>query len=156
MTPQLIVRLATAGDIPSMIEVARSAAGSAIWTAEAYDRRMRDENGISLVGEVAGEIAGLVVVKIIGEECEIENLAVRPEQQRQGYGQKLLTAVLDNAGRKGCRSAWLEVRESNTGARAFYDVAGFQKTGRRRGYYDDPKEDALLLTKTLECPKIGR
>ena len=89
--------------------------------------------------------AGLLVV---ADEGYITNVAVFPEYRRQGVAAKLL-AVFENFAR-GNHLAFLtlEVRPSNAAAIALYESFGFRQAGRRKNYYDLPKEDALILTKT--------
>ena len=82
---------------------------------------------------------------LIFDELHIHTLAVHPNQRRLGHARMLLGSVLAEAVREGARSATLEVRESNEPARRLYEAAGFVVKGRRRGYYDKPVEDALIL-----------
>lgn len=94
--------------------------------------------------EKAGGYAGLLVV---ADEGYITNVAVDPSCRRQGVAAQLLQ-VFDNFA-KGNHLAFLtlEVRPSNAAAIALYEGFGFREVGRRRNYYDLPKEDALILTK---------
>lgn len=89
--------------------------------------------------------AGLLVV---ADEGYITNVAVFPEYRRRGVAAQLLS-VFENFAR-GSHLAFLtlEVRPSNTAAIALYESFGFRQAGRRKNYYDLPKEDALILTKT--------
>lgn len=79
------------------------------------------------------------------EEAHITILAVHPQYHRQGLGQVLLYSVLETAREQGLERATLEVRASNLGAICLYEKFGFQIAGRRRGYYKDNDEDALIL-----------
>ncbi len=89
---------------------------------------------------VAEPEAGFLVWRITGpDEYEVLNLAVAPRYRRRGVARALLAAVI-------CSGKWfLEVRESNTAARRLYASAGFQEIGRRRGYYSNPREDAVQV-----------
>ena len=91
--------------------------------------------------------AGLLVV---ADEGYITNVAVDPACRRQGVANQLLQ-VFDSFAR-GNHLAFLtlEVRPSNAAAIALYEGFGFAEAGRRRNYYDLPKEDALILTRTFE------
>jgi ribosomal-protein-alanine N-acetyltransferase len=102
------------------------------------------------VQEQDGEIAGIVVVRTVACEAEILNLAVLPASRRRGLASGLIQAALAGARSEGARRAFLEVRESNVGARTFYARMGFAEAGRRRGYYSAPLEDALILSRALE------
>jgi ribosomal-protein-alanine N-acetyltransferase len=77
------------------------------------------------------------------------NVAVAPASRGQGIGRTLLDAVLAAIVRAGTRRVFLEVRVSNTAACRLYAGAGFREVGRRRGYYDHPREDALILARDL-------
>jgi ribosomal-protein-alanine N-acetyltransferase len=90
-------------------------------------------------------IAGFLVALCLGQEWEIENLVVDSAFRRQGCAKLLLRELLSRAGNQGAGRVLLEVRESNQAARAFYTQWGFQMIGRRRNYYRDPGEDAILL-----------
>ena len=81
------------------------------------------------------------------DELEILNLAVSPERRRQGLGRHLLQMALQAAHKMGIRKSLLEVRESNAPAIGLYEGAGFRLAGRRRAYYHDPDEDALIYTR---------
>jgi ribosomal-protein-alanine acetyltransferase len=96
------------------------------------------------------EITGLVVVRTASCEVEVLNLAVLPSWRRRGVARELLLAAFSTARSAGARRAFLEVRESNLGARAFYLRIGFTEVGRRRAYYRNPSEDAMILARVLD------
>ena len=85
----------------------------------------------------------------IPPEIHITNLAVHPEWRRQGIARALLAAILEDAGRRGTTLALLEVRPTNAEAVGLYEGLGFQIVGRRKGYYFDTGEDALLMQADL-------
>ena len=95
-----------------------------------------------------GKVVGYAGLLVVADEGYITNVAVFPEYRRRGVAAQLLS-VFENFAR-GNRLAFLtlEVRPSNTAAIALYESFGFQQAGRRKNYYDLPKEDALILTKT--------
>lgn len=84
---------------------------------------------------------------------DIVNLAVAPHSRRRGLGRALLRSVLDHAAGAGVESVFLEVRESHTGARRLYEGAGFRESQRRRGFYLDPVEDAILMRFRMSHPR---
>lgn len=90
--------------------------------------------------------AGFIIVRQAADEVEILNLAVEPPLRRQGIARILVAEVIQWGHNSGARSIWLEVRESNAGANRFYKAVGFCVAGRRRNYYGEPAEDALVLT----------
>ena len=95
-----------------------------------------------------GKVVGYAGLLVVADEGYITNVAVFPEYRRRGVAAQLLS-VFENFAR-GSHLAFLtlEVRPSNTAAIALYESFGFQQAGRRKNYYDLPKEDALILTKT--------
>src|SRR5690606_33664105 len=95
----------------------------------------------------AGEVLGYSVVMVVMDEGELANIAVAERARRLGVGRQLLASLLHDARAAGVRSMFLEVREWNVGARALYESFGFEPMGRRRGYYRNPDEDALLLVR---------
>jgi ribosomal-protein-alanine N-acetyltransferase len=92
---------------------------------------------------------GYLIFWVVLEEMHILNLAVHPDYRRRGIARRLLAEGLAQARTLGAELAWLEVRPSNLAARALYKSFGFTEVGRRLHYYDDTKEDALLLTLDL-------
>jgi len=88
---------------------------------------------------------GFLVAQCGGLEWELENIAVLPGFRRRGAGAALLSALLEEAGTRHAERILLEVRASNQSAIRLYGQAGFQLLARRRGYYQNPTEDALLF-----------
>ena len=88
---------------------------------------------------------GFLVAQCGGPEWELENLAVLPALRRRGVGAALLATLLEEAGARHAERILLEVRASNQSAIRLYAQAGFQLLARRRGYYQNPTEDALLF-----------
>ncbi|MFI5330812.1 MAG: ribosomal protein S18-alanine N-acetyltransferase [Desulfobaccales bacterium] len=91
------------------------------------------------------KVWGYIVYWVAAEEMHLLNLAVHPEQRRRGIARVLLSHALERSRNLGATVAWLEVRPSNASARALYKSFGFKEVGLRPGYYDDTKEDAILL-----------
>ena len=102
--------------------------------------------------ERGGVIAGYTVVMIAAGEAHLLNLTVSPPMQRQGVGHELLNFVIKLARDYDAQHIFLEVRPSNTAARALYASAGFSEIGVRTGYYPDGarREDAVVLEFSLE------
>ncbi len=97
-----------------------------------------------------GRVAGYAGLQVILDEGYITNVAVQPEYRRQGVAGQLLAVFLNFA--KGNHLAFLtlEVRASNYGAIALYGGLGFRSVGRRKNYYEHPKEDAIIMTKEFD------
>ena len=92
-----------------------------------------------------GEAAGYCGYIRSFETADIANIAVRPMLRRSGIGEKLLRRLMDDGYRAGVERFSLEVRASNAPAIALYEKLGYRQEGLRRGYYENPREDALIL-----------
>ena len=84
---------------------------------------------------------------IIADELHVNTIAVDVEHRRRGLASQLMRYVMAEAHRRGARRATLEVRASNEPARRLYEGLGFAVAARRRKYYSEPEEDALILWK---------
>ena len=98
--------------------------------------------------KVGVDLGTAYIVLVVLDEGYIDNVAVRPECRRQGIGDRLLEGFC-RFGQAHLAFLTLEVRPSNAAAVALYEKHGFQEAGRRKDYYTDPTEDALLLTRTF-------
>ena len=117
------------------------------WNEAMLEEELYNDTASFLVAEGPdGTVVGYAGLHVILDEGYIDNLAVRPDQRRQGIADRLLE-VFCRFGAAHLRFLTLEVRPSNTAAVALYEKHGFREAGRRRDYYDAPREDALLLTK---------
>jgi ribosomal-protein-alanine N-acetyltransferase len=96
-----------------------------------------------------GELLGYLCLWEIGHEIHITNLAVHPRHRRRGAARMLLGAVLEDARKKHVELVFLEVRPTNVEALSLYESLGFQVIGRRKGYYFDTGEDALVMEARL-------
>jgi len=94
-------------------------------------------------GELA--LVGMLVLWLILDEAHIATIAVHPQMRRQGIAFMLLKTALEQAEKEGAVRALLEVRENNIRAQQLYLGFGFEIVGRRRGYYRDNGEDAILM-----------
>lgn len=116
------------------------------WSREAFIGEVRDnECAHYLVGETAGRVVAYGGFWRVLDEGHITNVAVHPDYQDLGYGKILLGALLRRAAELGVVSATLEVRESNFRAIRLYEKFGFEPAGRRKGYYADNGEDAIIM-----------
>jgi ribosomal-protein-alanine N-acetyltransferase len=91
------------------------------------------------------EIVGFAAFHRVMDEAELCNIAVNPAHQRKGVARGLLTAGISIMRDAGTRRLFLEVRASNQAARTFYAAMSFQWLYKRRGYYHNPEEDALVM-----------
>lgn len=115
------------------------------WSEESI-RAMFSEKGYwNLTARDDGSLVGYIGMKAVLDEADITNVAVDPDRRRQGIGKMLLRELLAKAGELGIRRIFLEVRVSNTAARALYEQAGFRTVDVRKNYYEKPKEDAYIM-----------
>lgn len=92
---------------------------------------------------------GYVIYWKIKEEIQISNIALHPDFQGLGIGETVMRRILDMCQKEGGEYVILEVRPSNSAARMLYKKLDFQVMGVRRGYYQNPPEDAILMGRTL-------
>jgi ribosomal-protein-alanine N-acetyltransferase len=97
----------------------------------------------------SARLVGYLCLWEVADELHITNIAVHPATRRRGVARSLLGTILDEARGRGLRLVILEVRPSNHEARTLYESFGFRVVGRRRGYYYDTGEDALVMEATL-------
>jgi [ribosomal protein S18]-alanine N-acetyltransferase len=166
LTSTITIRPATPGDIPAMLAIEAQSPGAGHWQAGNYARIFEPDSvrRVVLVADdlakksepwssgrasserLGVEIVGFVVAQCLGTEWEIENVAVVAEARRHGVGQRLVSEVIALARNQYAEAVYLEVRESNAAARSLYGKLGFIETGRRRGYYSAPEEDAVICS----------
>ncbi len=119
------------------------------WSEASVASELENPLGLWLVEEREGVVAGYIGSQSVPPEADVMNVAVAPEFRRQGIASALLSALAARLAVQGIRSLTLEVRVSNAAARALYAAFGFAEIGRRKNYYLEPKEDALILRKEL-------
>ena len=156
------VRPARPSDQPRLVEIAAHSVTAAQWNQAEYlklfslnelDAHPQAEAGATpqpqsrtaLVVEQDGNVVGFIVGRRVEDEWEIENIAVTGAARRRGLGSRLVGELLDLARSHGGKSVFLEVRESNRAARSLYEKWAFIEVGRRKAYYQNPPEDALVL-----------
>lgn len=144
----MTIRRITAEDIPAIGAILAASPQAAQWDLREFVQPDWPHMAV-WVAEENGEVAGVVAARTASVEAEILNLAVAAGRRRQRVGRQLVDAAIEASRAEGVQVVFLEVRESNAAARAFYERLRFAETGRRRGYYRDPVEDALVLSRTL-------
>ena len=115
------------------------------------EKMLREElgGGIFLVAEQDGEVQGYVGCQTVLDEGYITNVAVSPDFRRRGAARRLIAELIARAKEKGLAFVTLEVRESNAPAIALYTEAGFAPVGKRKNFYSNPTENAVLMTISL-------
>jgi ribosomal-protein-alanine N-acetyltransferase len=146
------VRAAKVEDIPEIRRLEESTASAAHWPQDVYADICRSDapSRIMLVAEnIERKLCAFVVARVVADECELENIVVDSAESRQGIASALLQQLSRAARSQGAKRIFLEVRESNSAARALYEKCGFQRDGERGAYYSDPVEKAILYSLTL-------
>ena len=165
------LRPATAADVPALLGLERQCPTAAHWSERQYEELFRTTEGACegfvLVADVTAEasdrgsdsgsrsesgsspLLGFLIAHHLHPEWELENLVVASDCRRKGLATKLFTALLTRARETNSESIFLEVRESNHAARALYARLGFEESGRRKLYYANPHEDAVLYRLAL-------
>jgi ribosomal-protein-alanine N-acetyltransferase len=155
---QVKIRRFSPGDVDSVLKVQNACKGITAWRARDYEQMSHDPRGMLLVAESEGrisqEIVGFSACYRIEAEAEVWNIAVAPTHRRRGVARMLLTEICQQLAKAGVCRLFLEVRESNLPAAELYRSLGFAPLGRRKDYYQNPREDAVLLVLKLSDPRI--
>ena len=120
---------------------------SAPWSENAIKTELENPLSLWCVAVENDRVAGYIGSQSVMDEADMMNLAVLPEYRRMGIARTLVETLIDHLKQQKVRCLALEVRASNSPAIALYEGMGFSQVGRRPGYYQKPKEDALILRK---------
>lgn len=145
----LVFRSVTETDIPK-IATLEACAFSDAWTEQSIYETFCQSHAFIVVAEFEGEFVGYCIVYHVLDEGEIARIAVDEKARRQGVGRGLLDYVCKCCQEKQVERLLLDVRESNAGARAFYQNYGFEEDGIRKNFYEQPKENAVLMSKNIQ------
>ncbi len=137
------------GDLPQVMLI-ELATFTMPWGEATFRGLLRRKDSDLLVADLKGEIMGYAVFWAVLEQGELGNVAVDDDARGKGIGSKLIQAVLDRAAERRVREIFLEVRKSNVRAQDLYKSFGFFEVGRRKNYYLEPLEDALVMKKTID------
>lgn len=150
----VIIRAAIRSDLDAVLAVAAACPEAPHWRPDDYSAYLTPGTPPPLlrtlrVADFEGQIVGFAAATLLPDgqqnQAELDSIAVHPNARRRGVGGVLLRSVLTWAAEQGARRLALEVRAENEPAIRLYQRLGFIVEGRRRGYYADPEEDALLL-----------
>lgn len=117
------------------------------WSRDAFLQMIEDEHALYIVAEEDGKILGSCGIRNIVGEGEITNVAVQEENRNRGIGKHMLTKLLEESAKMGIEAVTLEVRKSNLAAIHVYEMLGFASEGIRPGFYEKPREDAVIMWK---------
>jgi ribosomal-protein-alanine N-acetyltransferase len=144
----------SAHDLLEVVEIEETS-GLSRWGWDSYHAELSRPEAIMLVArrltpDADGKkLHGFFAARLGADELHINNIGVRERERKKGIGGELLRRGLALGARRGARAALLEVRAGNAVAQLLYASQGFEVVGRRRNYYHDPAEDALVMTKEL-------
>ena len=162
------IRPAIAADVAAILALEQASATAAHYSKEKYseivDQGLKffeaggsqpgGEKGcqsrLALAVEEDSQMKGFLIGRCLDAEWEIENIVIAEEARKRGFGAALVGEFLKIARQQGGREVYLEVRESNAAARRLYEKCQFGETGRRKKYYRDPEEDAVLYALRLK------
>jgi ribosomal-protein-alanine N-acetyltransferase len=142
---ELRIRALRSTDIDAVVEIEREAFTTP-WQADTFVGLL-ERDGVELIvmADPSETIVGYAVLWCILDQGELANIAITPTRRGRGLGARLLAHVLAVARERGVETVFLEVRASNQAALELYSRFGFEEVGRRRAYYDHPREDALVM-----------
>lgn len=142
------------GDLDEVVTIERSSFGMP-WSRGAFLYEI-EQNRVARcwVLRESDRVAAYLCLWEIGDELHVTNIAVHPDLRRRGLARRLLSAILEDGRARRLRAVTLEVRPTNDEARALYESFGFRVVGRRRGYYYDTGEDALIMESDLQVSQI--
>ncbi|HEY9723699.1 MAG TPA: ribosomal protein S18-alanine N-acetyltransferase [Oscillatoriaceae cyanobacterium] len=147
------IRKMTSSDLPRVVQIEKACFGER-WTLNSFQHELANAASSYFVAVEDGEIIGYAGYWLILEEAHVTTIGVDPKFQRRGFGEFLMLHLVEHAERAGAKWVTLEVRASNYGAQKMYEKFGFSSLGRRKGYYQDNNEDALIMwTENISIPE---
>lgn len=120
------------------------------WSEKSFEDEAENKLATYFIARESGKIIGYAGFWSVSGEGDITNVAVLPEYRKKGVASRLLETVIKKAGELKLSVLTLEVRKSNFAAQNLYSKYGFEIIGKRKRYYSDNNEDALIMTKKLE------
>ena len=120
------------------------------WSERSIASELDNKLAFWLVATEGETVAGYIGSQTVMDETDMMNVAVHPDFRRQGIAEALVNGLVKQLKDMGSHCLTLEVRASNVPAISLYEKLGFSEIGRRKNYYRNPREDALILRKEWE------
>jgi [ribosomal protein S18]-alanine N-acetyltransferase len=130
--------------IASIMEIEKVSNGSP-WSERSFRNELEHPNGVFLVAMDGGRVIGYAGAWFVVDEAHITTVAIDPNYRRRGIGRALTIAILGEAKERSMACSTLEVRAGNEAAIELYQQLGYVTTAKRRAYYPDNQEDALVM-----------
>jgi ribosomal-protein-alanine N-acetyltransferase len=140
----VIIDLMKEEDIDEILNIS-SLSFSISWSKNSYIQELTNPVARYLVAKIDNKVIGFIGTWIVLDESHITNIAVHPNHRNQGIASKLVKELLNYCKTQGCISYTLEVRSTNKAAKSLYEKYNFKQDGVRKGYYEDNKEDAIIM-----------
>ncbi|MEU8121569.1 ribosomal protein S18-alanine N-acetyltransferase [Spirillospora sp. NPDC049024] len=155
----VVLRPMTGADLPAVHRLDRVLFPEDTWSEEMLAAELADQPRTRhyIVAEAPdGEIVGYAGLAAAGGQADVQTIGVRPDRRKGGIGAALLTALLEEAVRRGSESVFLEVRADNDAAHRLYERFGFERVGIRKRYYQPSDVDAIVMCRKLrDRPPMG-
>ncbi|MFA6849629.1 MAG: ribosomal protein S18-alanine N-acetyltransferase [Selenomonadaceae bacterium] len=127
------------------VEIVEKASFGMPWSRQSFWEAAVNKDAYYLLALDKNEIIGYAGTWLVADEAHIMNVAIAPMHRTMGLGRKMMEELIRIVKEKGVTAMTLEVRPSNTVARKLYEKMGFKSVGLRKGYYEDNKEDAMIM-----------
>ncbi len=138
-------RFAKEQDLSAIVEI-ENASMSCPWSLKSFQEAVTSNHAFIMVAESEGQIAGYSVFYLTPPEAELPDIVVDEKYRGQGLGRLLMEKSIQELESRGVDTVFLEVRVSNTPARALYEHIGFEEIGVRKYFYSNPVEDAVCMS----------
>ena len=146
----MIIRQMEIDDLDQVMQIENDTF-SVPWTENGFFTFLIRNDTLFLVAEEETEIVGYAGMVMVPEDGDITNVAVKSSHRGKGTGEKIVSALIEEARKNGVFNIFLEVRSSNDPAIRLYEKLGFTREGIRKDYYELPREDAVIMKKTISA-----
>ena len=143
------IKTMTEAHVPQIAEI-ETLCFSDPWSENSVASELKNQLALWLVAEENEQVAGYIGSQTCGDETDMMNVAVHPNFRRKGIAEALVNTLVEELKAIDSHCLMLEVRASNVPAISLYEKLGFREVGRRKNYYRNPREDALILRKEWE------